>query len=217
MIWETYKEIERLLVKWKQQEAENLANLYLATNPYNIDAYMGLIDIFMNQKKYDKVNKILDFLIKSDKTFYQWTKAFFHYFKAIVLLESNNENNLFIYLKALSFINKAINIELKKFNRLNPEFARIKLIILFPIWEYQKWLNIVKKILFKDKVIIPEIIILWIEIAEELNNIDLIKKLVLLYETKYDEIQNYLTIVWEQEKIVEYNKIINLCRNNLVR
>ena len=222
MIWEIYEEIINLLKKWKEQEAENLANLYLSTNPYNLEAYMWLIDIFMNTWKYKKVHKILDFLIKSDKTFYHWTNAFFYYFKAVVLLEESNylekniATNFETLLEALAFVNKAIKIELKKYNQLNPEYARIKLIINLFLWDFEKNIKIVKKLCFEDKIIVPEIIILWIETAEKINDIDFIKKLILLYETNIDNIQYYLSTVWEWERIVEYNKIINSYRNLVI-
>ncbi len=221
MIWEIYDEITNLLKKkWKEKEAENLANLYLSTNPYNLEAYMGLIDIFMNTWKYKKVHKILDFLIKSNKTFYHWTNAFFYYFKAVVLLEESSlENNVMNFetlLEAQNLIERAIKIEKKKYNQLNPEYARIKLIINLFLWDFEKNIKIVKKLCFEDKIIVPEIIILWIETAEKINDIDFIKKLILLYETNIDNIQYYLSTVWEWERIVEYNKIINSYRNLVI-
>ena len=220
MPWETYDEITDLLREWKIEKAENTANLYLATNPYNLNAYMWLIDVFMNTWKFNKVHKILDFLIKSNKVFYQWSNAFFYYLKAVVLLEESENNNWKTnfqkVLEALAFINKAIKIELSKNKQLNPEYARIKLIINMFLWDFKENIEIVKKLCFEDKIIIPEIIILWIETAEKINNIDLIKKLILLYETNIDEIQHYLSTVWEWEKIVEYNKLINKYRNLII-
>lgn len=175
--WKVWDEIQNIRnTKWKQ-EAINLANEFIAEDPYNFEPYMQLIDMYYLLWDLDKAEKPIDFLLTRRNLLWDWIDfSLIYYVKSIILSEKTQRSDAKRYVK----------LALKE-NEDNLEFARLLATIEFWSWNKTKWYSLLKEVLSK-KIIDPDVLLDWVSMALSLWEIKDAKKYVDIYFKKRDKI-----------------------------
>jgi len=173
-IWD---EIQKVRENEWRQKAINLANSFLAKDPYNIEAYLQIIDIYYTLWELEKAEKPIDFILANNLEKEWVDKWLLYYIKAVLLSERTD------WIKAKEYIKKAVKI-----NNQNPEYKRVFATIEFWSWNKQRAYEILKNILEENGVndadILLDIVNMWVNLwyNEEA------KKYVKMYYEKNNEI-----------------------------
>lgn len=175
--WNVWDEIQNIRnTKWKQKAIE-LANEYIAIDPYNFEPYMQLIDMYYLLWELDKAEKPIDFLLSRKDSIWEWIDfSLIYYVKAIILSEKTQRTEAKKYIK----------FALKE-NEDNLEFGRLLATIEFWSWNKTKWYTLLKKVLSK-KIIDPDVLLDGVSMALSLWETQDAKKYVDTYFKKRDKI-----------------------------
>ncbi len=170
-IWEDIQNVRE--VKWKQ-EAINLANKYISKDPFNVQAYMQLIDIYYVIWDLEKAEKPIDFILSKN---IEWVdNSLLHYVKAVLLSERTE----------WELAKKHIKIALKE-NDTNLEYQRLLSTIEFWSWNKTEWYDLLKDVLEKD-MIDPDTLLDGVSMALSLWYIKEAKNYVNMYFNKRNNI-----------------------------
>ena len=174
--WPIWDEIQKIRESKSKEEAIKLANYYLSKDPYCIEAYMQIIDMYYIMWELEKAEKPIDFIL-ANKLEGKWIdKSLLNYIKAVLLSERTE------WLEAKKYIKEAI-----KLNPDNLEYKRLFATIEFWSWNKNKGYLLLKEIL-KDFYKDADIILDAINMALNLWYIEDAKEIVKMYFEKKNEI-----------------------------
>ena len=198
VVWD---DIQKIREEEGRQQAINLANKYLLSDPYNIEAYLQIIDIYYTMWELEKSEKPIDFILANNLE-KEWVDKWLLYYIKAVLLSERTE-----WKHAKNYIKKALKI-----NNYNPEYKRVLSTIEFWSWNKERAYEILKWIIDENGVndadILLDIVNIWLNLwyDEEAKNY------VNLYYEKKDEIsffsksKSYYDKKMENFKQVLFNK-----------
>ena len=199
--WQVWDDIQKVREEKGKKEAINLANEYLLSDPYNIEAYLQIIDIYYVMWELEKAEKPIDFILANNLE-REWVDKWLLYYIKAVLLSERTE-----WEQAKDYIKKAIRTNYK-----NPEYRRLFSTIEFWTGNKERAYNILKWIIdeywVKDADILLDIVNIWISLWYTNDA----KKYVSLYYSKKDEIsffsksRSYYDKRMENFKEVLFNK-----------
>lgn len=154
-----------------------VSNEYISKDPYNVQAYMQLIDIYYSLWELEKAEKPIDFLLSFNLQGSSVEETLLHYVKAVLLSEKTKWEDA----------KKHIKLSLKKVPE-NLEYKRLLSTIEFRSWNKTKWYSLLKDVLdnwFLD----PDILLNWINMSLSLGFFDDAKKYVNIYFEKRENIK----------------------------
>lgn len=170
--WNIWEEIQNVRETKGKQEAIKLANEYISKDPFNIQAYMQLIDIYYVMWDLSKAEKPIDFILS--KNIQGIDKSLLYYVKAVLLSERTE------WIWAKKYIKLAI-----KENPNNLEYQRLLSTIEFWSGNKNKWYDLLKDLLKKD-MIDPDTLLDGVSMALSLWYIQEAKNYVNIYFNKKD-------------------------------
>lgn len=193
--WPIWDEIQNIREKQWKQEAVKLANEYIAKDPFNIQSYMQLIDIYYIMWELEKAEKPIDFILS--KNIQGIDISLLHYVKAVLL----SERTEWIWAK------KHIKIAIKE-NVDNLEYKRLLAIIEFWSWNKIVWYKLLKDVLNKDRID-PDILLDGISIALSLWYVQEAKDYVNIYFNKRDEISFFSkSKAYYDKKMLDFKEVL---------
>jgi len=174
--WPIWNEIQKVRENEWKDEAIKLANNYLSQDPYNIEAYMQIIDIYYVLWELEKAEKPIDFILANNLEGEWIDKWLLNYIKAVLLSERTQ------WTEAKQYIKIAI-----KYNISNLEYKRLLATIEFWSGNKTKWYNLLTDIL-KQFQKDADILLDAVNMALNLWYIEDAKWIVNMYFDKKDEI-----------------------------
>jgi len=193
--WPIRDEIQRIReTKWKQ-EAIKLANEYISKDPFNVQAYMQLIDMYYVLWEIEKAEKPIDFILS--KNIQGVDMSLLYYIKAVLL----SERTEWIWAK------KYIKIAIKK-NENNLEYKRLLATIEFWSWNKSEWYNLLKIILNKNNID-PDMLLDGISMALSLWYIQDAKDYVKIYFNKRNNMSFFSkSKEYYDKKMLDFKKVL---------
>jgi tetratricopeptide (TPR) repeat protein len=166
-IWD---EIQKVRMKEWKQAAINLANEYLAKDPFKIEAYLQLIDIYYVMWELEKAEKPIDFILKNKISHQGIDLGLLYYVKAVLLSERTQ------WQEAKKYIKKALS-----YNETNPEYKRLLAMIEFWSWNKTRWYELIKELVSQLDFYDADILLDAVNMAFKLWYIQEAKRYVDLY------------------------------------
>lgn len=173
--WSIWDEIQKVRENKGKKEAIDLANEYIVKDPFNVQAYMQLIDIYYLMWELEMAEKPIDFILS--KNIQGIDISLLHYVKAVLLSERTD----WLWAK------KHIKLALKK-NADNLEYQRLLSTIEYWSWNRTKWYELLKQVLDKNNTD-PDILLDAVNMALPLWYIKEAKKYVNIYFEKRDSMR----------------------------
>jgi len=167
--WPIWDEIQKVREKEWFESAIKLANEYIAKDPFNIQSYMQLIDMYYLIGDFEKAEKPIDFVLSKNINTDVIDKWILYYVKAVLLVEKTQ------WTEAKKYIKLAL-----KENGDNLEYNRLLAIAEFWSWNKSKWYELLKTIINKFPYD-AEILLDWVTMALTLGYVDDAKEFVNLY------------------------------------
>ena len=164
-IWDDIQEVRKR--KWNK-EAIDLANFYIWKNPFDLQAYLQLMDIYYVMWELEKAEKPLDFILSQKISDKSLDLNLMYYIKAVLLSERTQ------WTEAKKYIKLALKIS------NNPEYIRLLANIEFWSWNKTRWYNLLQDVL-ENHISDADILLDWVTMALSLWYKEDAKEYVSLY------------------------------------
>ena len=202
--WPIWDEIQKVRQKQWKQAAIALANDYLAKDPFNIEAYLQLIDIYYVMWELEKAEKPIDFILKNQISHPGIDLWLLCYVKAVLLSERTQ------WQQAREYIKKAL-----KYNDTNPEYRRLYAMIEFWSWNKSKAYEVIKELVENMEFYDADILLDAVNMALKLWYVQEAKKYVDLYFENKDKISFFSkSKEYYDRKMTDYKYVLWDLDNN---
>lgn len=164
-IWDEIQKVRK--TEWNQKAIE-LANYYIWRNPFEIQPYLQLMDIYYVMWDLEKAEKPVDFILSQKISSDMLDLSLMFYIKAVLLSERTQWDEAKKYIK----------LALKKSD--NIEYKRLLASIEFWSWNKTRWYELLQDII-DEHISDADILLDGVTMALSLNQKEDAKKYVDLY------------------------------------
>ncbi len=166
--WHIWDEIQELRKREWNQKAIELANYYIWKDPFEIQPYLQLMDIYYVMWDLEKAEKPVDFILSQKISSDMLDLSLMFYIKAVLLSERTKWDEAKKYVK----------LALK--NSDNLEYKRLLASIEFWSWNKTRWYDLLKDII-DEHISDADILLDWVTMSLSLWYKKDAKKYVDLY------------------------------------
>ena len=166
--WDIWDEIQKVRKTEWNQKAIELANYYIWKNPFEIQPYLQLMDIYYVMWDLEKAEKPVDFILSQKISSDMLDLSLMFYIKAVLLSERTQWDEAKKYIK----------LALKKSD--NIEYKRLLASIEFWSWNKTRWYELLQDII-DEHISDADILLDGVTMALSLNQKEDAKKYVDLY------------------------------------
>jgi tetratricopeptide (TPR) repeat protein len=136
--WPIWDEIQEVRLKEWNKKAIEIANYYIWKNPFDIQPYLQLMDIYYVMWELGKAEKPVDFILSQKLSNEVLDLTLMYYIKAVLLSERTE------WMEAKKYIKLALK------NSNNPEYKRLFANIEFWSWNKTQGYFLLQEIINED-------------------------------------------------------------------